>query len=141
CLFVFTNTGTASLELTEVSPGCGCMQAGAWTRQIAPGQTGNIPVRLDTSHYTGRFAKSVFVTCNDASQPKQILEIKGYVWRPLEITPFSAVINLSAETPSNSASVRVLSHLDEPITLSDLQVSLTNLAVGLQTNQAGKEYQ
>jgi hypothetical protein len=141
CVFTFTNTGNGMLEITEVSPGCGCMKAGEWSRRVEPGQTGSIPVRYDTRHYTGFFAKSVFVTCNDPIQPKPMLEIKGTVWRPLEITPPSAVLGLSAESPSNATSVRIISHLDEPLTLSDLQVTGGGFAVELQTNQPGKEYQ
>ena len=141
CLFVFTNTGTALLEVSEVSPGCGCMKAGEWSRKVEPGRTGTIPVRYDSRHYTGPFAKSVFVTCNDTSQPNSMLEIKGNVWRPLEITPPSAVLNLSAETPSNATSVRLISHLEEPLTLSELATVNSTLVVELQTNQPGKDYQ
>src|SRR5436190_15616324 len=37
--FVFTNTGTALLEITGVQPGCGCTTAGEWTRKVEPGKT------------------------------------------------------------------------------------------------------
>jgi hypothetical protein len=141
CLFVFTNTGTAPLELSEVKPGCGCMKAGDWSRKVEPGRTGTIPVRYDSRHYTGHFAKSVFVTCNDTGMPNPMLEIKGTVWRPLEITPPSAVLNLSAEAPSNATSIRIISNLDEPLTLSDLANGDSSLVVELQTNQPGREYQ
>jgi Protein of unknown function (DUF1573) len=141
CLFVFTNTGIATLEVKEVSPGCGCMKAGEWTRKVEPGQTGTIPIRFDSRGFTGGFAKSVFVTCNDPTDAKPMLQIKGTVWRPLEITPPSAVLHLSAETPSNATSVRIISHMDEPVTVSDLSTTSKGLAVGLQTNQPGKEFQ
>lgn len=141
CLFTITNVGTAPLLISNVSPGCGCMRVGDWAREIAPGQSGSIPVKLDTRNYTGGFAKSVFMNCNDPSQPSVMLEIKGQIWRPIEITPPTAVINLTPETPSNSTSVRVLNHQEEPLLLSELRSTLTSLAVELQTNQPGKEYQ
>ena len=141
CVFVFTNTGIATLEVKEVSPGCGCMKAGEWTRRVEPGQTGTIPVRYDSRHYTGYFAKSVFVTCNDPTDQKPMLQIKGTVWRPLEITPPSAVLNLSSESPSNATAVRIISHMDEPVTVSELSTTSKGLAVTLQTNQPGKEFQ
>ena len=141
CVFVFTNTGIATLEVKDVSPGCSCMKAGEWTRKVEPGQTGTIPVRYDSRHYTGGFAKSVFVTCNDPTDQKPMLQIKGTVWRPLEITPPSAVLNLSSESPSNTTAVRIISHMDEPVTVSDLSTTSQGLAVTLQTNQPGKEYQ
>ena len=141
CVFVFTNTGLATLEVKDVSPGCGCMKAGEWTRKVEPGQTGTIPIRFDSRGFTGGFAKSVFVTCNDPADTKPMLQIKGTVWRPLEITPPSAVLHLSSESPSNATAVRIISHMDEPVTVSHLSTTSKGLAVTLQTNQPGKEYQ
>src|SRR4051794_24989935 len=92
CEFVFTNTGNTSLELSEVTPACGCMKIGQWSHKVEPGNAGTIAVQYDSHHYTGVFAKSVFVTCNDSNQPKPILEIKGLVWRPIEINPPYATI-------------------------------------------------
>ena len=40
CRFVFTNTGTALLEVSDVSPGCGCMKAGEWARSTHAGTFG-----------------------------------------------------------------------------------------------------
>jgi hypothetical protein len=141
CLISFTNTGTQPLVLTNVEPGCYCMKIGQWTREVAPGQVGTMSVRVDTSHVTGPFGKSVFITCNDPSQRSPRMEVKGFVFRPLEITPPSAIINLSSEVPSNNAAVKIINHLDEPLTLSDIAITLTNVVVDLQTNQPGKEYQ
>ena len=140
CVFVFTNTGHALLEVSEVTPSCGCLKLGEWSRQVAPGRIGSIAVRYDSHHYTGHFAKSVWVTCNDANQPKVTLEITGNVWRPIEITPPTAVLDLSAESPSNAASVRIISHIEEPLTVSELVNTNRAFAAELQTNQPGKEY-
>src|ERR1041385_8002204 len=38
--FIFTNTGTATLQITDVRPGCGCTTAGAWDKTVEPGKTG-----------------------------------------------------------------------------------------------------
>jgi hypothetical protein len=141
CVFAFTNVGNALLEVGDVAPLCGCMKAGEWSRKVEPGQAGTIPIRYDSRLYTGPFAKSINVTCNDTSQPALMLQIKGTVWRPIEITPPSAVLNLSADTPSNATVVRLISHLDEPLTLSDLKCNNAAVSVQLQTNQSGKEYQ
>ena len=73
--FVVTNTGDEMLVLSNVIPSCGCTTIGAlsagqavatsgggsatgpatpWTREIPPGQTGVIPVQVNTSNLTGR---------------------------------------------------------------------------------------
>jgi hypothetical protein len=141
CIFQFANEGTAPLEVNGVGPSCGCMKTIGWDRRVEPGQTGIIVVQYSSEHYIGDFSKSVSVTCNDPNQPKNTLEIKGVVWRAIEIKPPSAVLNLCAEVPSASTTVRLISHLDEPLTLSDLTVSGAMVSVQLQTNQPGKEYQ
>jgi len=38
--FVFTNIGTATLEIKDVRPGCGCTTAVTWDKVVAPGKTG-----------------------------------------------------------------------------------------------------
>jgi len=140
CLFLFTNVGNALLELTEVSPSCGCMKTGEWSHKVEPGRSGSISVQYDSHHYTGPFAKSVFVTCNDSNQPKVMLEIKGTVWRPVQLTPENAVMELNSEAPSNSTSVRILSNLDQPLTITNILNDNNAFAVELETNQPGKEY-
>jgi hypothetical protein len=70
-----------------------------------------------------------------------MLEIKGYVFRPIEIVPFNAAITLTAETPSNAASVKIISHVDDPLVLSPPTSSNPALVPELRTNQPGKEYQ
>src|SRR5216684_573294 len=37
--FVFTNTGAALLEISDVRPGCGCTTAGAWDKKVEPGKS------------------------------------------------------------------------------------------------------
>src|SRR5689334_22874776 len=57
--FVFTNTGTQTLELSDVHPSCGCTTAGDWTRKVEPGQTGSIPLQVNTANFNGAVTKTV----------------------------------------------------------------------------------
>ena len=141
CQFVFTNTGNALLEVSEVSPACGCMKAGEWSRKVEPGKTGSIAVQYDSHHYTGAFGKSVFVTCNDSSQAKVMLEIKGTVWRAIELNPSAAGLSLTSETPSNAVTVKILSNLDQPLNITNISIDNAAFALELQTNQPGKQYE
>jgi hypothetical protein len=69
------------------------------------------------------------------------LTIKGTVWRAIEVTPPSAALVLCSEVTSNTATVKLISHEDAPLTLSDLQSVGVTASVELQTNVPGKEYQ
>ncbi len=139
--YVFTNIGDRLLEVTNVQASCGCTTAGDWTRKVEPGQTGSIPIQFNSGSFTGQVGKSITVTCNDTNQPTVVLQIKGTIWRPIDVTPQFAVLNVNAESPSNSTTVRIVSNVQEPLTLSPPESSNPAFSAELQTNEAGKEFQ
>lgn len=140
--FVFTNVGERLLQITDVRPSCGCTAPGSWSRQTEPGKTGLIPIELYTANFNGSIAKSVTVTSNATNQPVVTLQIRGTVWRPIEVSPQSAVLNFVPDSASNGvAVVRIVNNLEEPLTLSEPESSNRALAAELKTNQPGKEYQ
>src|SRR5438552_2866579 len=49
--FIFTNTGTAMLEISDVRPACGCTTPGNWDRRVPPGKTGRIPLAFNPAHF------------------------------------------------------------------------------------------
>src|SRR5438552_12990450 len=117
--FVFTNIGTATLEIKDVRPGCGCTTAGTWDKMVEPGKTGSIPLQFNSANFGGTVMKQATVTCNDPSQSNVVLQIKGTVWKAIEIAPSMAVFNVSSEAQTNDTKiVRIVSNLEEPLVLS-----------------------
>jgi len=140
--FVFTNIGTATLEIKEVRPGCGCTTAGTWDKEVEPGKTGSIPLQFNSANFGGIVMKQATVTCNDLSQSNVVLQIKGTVWKAIEITPTMAVFNVSSEAQTNDTKVvRIVSNLDQPLTLSDLQCTNSSFKAELKTVKEGKEFE
>jgi hypothetical protein len=87
--FVFKNTGTAPLILTNVQASCGCTVP-TWPREpIAPGGTAKITATYNAASI-GNFGKSITVTHNGASAT-DILTIKGVVMSPPVETPAPVV--------------------------------------------------
>jgi hypothetical protein len=83
--FVFKNTGTAPLILTNVQASCGCTVP-TWPREpIAPGGTAKITATYNAAS-AGNFGKSITVTHNGASGT-DVLTIKGVVVAPPAETP------------------------------------------------------
>ena len=82
--FVFSNTGSTPLVLTEVRPTCGCTSP-EWTEQpIMPGQKGYIDATFDPARRRGGFNKSIIVRSN--GQPSTVvLRITGSII-PRELT-------------------------------------------------------
>ena len=75
--FVFTNTGTAPLVITQVAPSCGCTASGYTKTPVAPGQKGFVKLTYNTAH-AGAFNKTATVTTN-GSQPTLLLTVRGEV--------------------------------------------------------------
>lgn len=139
--FYFTNTGTSTLILSNVHPSCGCTTAGAWTREVPPGQTGSIPIQFSAANLSGPVAKTVTVTCNDKSQNTVHLQIKGNVWRPIDVTPAYAVLNLQPDSTGVSSTVGITNNTDHPVDMYDAKVNNPAFTVDLKTNVPGKAYQ
>jgi hypothetical protein len=139
--FVFTNTGCETLEISNVRPGCGCTTAGEWTKKVDPGKTGEIPIQVNTANFNGPIMKNVSVDSNDKAAPTSVLYLKGTVWKPIDINPQFAMINVPPDTQAGSTVVRIINNMDEPITLSKPEISNTNFSATLKTNQPGKEFE
>ena len=78
CVFVFTNTGTAPLKITNAKGSCGCTVPKCDKNPILPGQTSDISVKYDTKR-VGPINKSVTITSNAVNEPTKVIRIKGKV--------------------------------------------------------------
>ena len=140
--FIFTNTGTAVLEITDVRPSCGCTTAGGYDRQVAPGKTGSIPLQFNSTGFNGELAKVVNVSCNDPTQSNVMLRIKGVVWKPIEVTPGTVVFNIKSESETQETrTARIVSNLEKPVDLSEPECTNRAFRAELKTLQAGKEFE
>jgi len=75
--FVFTNTGTEPLIISDAKGSCGCTVP-EWPKEpIAPGKKSSIKVQYDTNR-VGAFQKTVTVTTNGSAEPIT-LKIQGTV--------------------------------------------------------------
>ena len=98
--------------VSEAPPAAITLGAGAppvstntWTREIAPGQTGIIPVQIITSNLRGAIYKSVTVLSNDRERPNVSVQIIGTVLQPIDIVPSMAVFFLTADSTNNNTQV------------------------------------
>jgi hypothetical protein len=137
--YVFTNTGDQVLEISGVQA-CGCITAN-WTKSVQPGKTGSVPISFNSASYMGPVIKAVNVTCNDKAHPQTSLQFKGTVWKPVDVIPQMAVLNLTADSPLASTSVRVTNNLPEPVTLSAPESDNRLFTAELKTIQEGKEFE
>jgi hypothetical protein len=139
--YYFTNVGAAELELSNVHPGCGCTAAGEWSRKVAPGGTGTIPIQFNSANFNGQIMKSVTVTCNDSSQPVHVLQLKGQVWKPVDVTPKFAVLNIPPDSSSASVTVSITNNMDEPLEVFSPSSNNRSISAEIITNTPGRSYQ
>lgn len=139
--FIFTNTGCETLQINNVRPGCGCTTAGEWTKKVEPGKTGEIPIQVNTANFNGPIMKNVSVDSNDKAQPTAVLYLKGTVWKPVDINPQFAMINVPPEAQVGATVIRIINNMDEPLTLSNPEVNNPSFSATLKTNQPGKEFE
>ena len=141
--FIVTNVGDAELDITMVTPGCGCTTAGDWDRKIQPGQTGKIPIQFNPAKFTGLVTnKYVSVTCNDPAQPNPMLYLHAMVWTPIEVQPpHLYFMPVEGETTNESKTVRIVSNLPEPVTLETPTSANPAFKMALKTLQPGKEFE
>jgi hypothetical protein len=140
--FVFTNVGTATLQIRDVRPGCGCTTAGTWDREVEPGRTGKIPIQFNGGSFSGPVSKSVTVTCNDVATSNVMLQLKANVWTPVSVLPSSLFFALSEERATNETKVvRILNHLETPLQLSEPESTNSSFRAALFEKVPGKEYE
>jgi hypothetical protein len=140
--FVFTNTGTATLEITDVRPGCGCTTAGQWDKKVEPGKIGKIPIQFNPGAAGGTIAKSISVTCNDPLQAAQTLQVKATIWKPVDVNPaYVYFMGVEGEVTNDTKVVKITSNLEESITVEEPQSNNPNFKTELKTLTPGKEFE
>lgn len=139
--YIFTNTGNATLTINNVHASCGCTATADWTREVPPGGTGRIPIQFNSANFLGTVFKTVTISCNDPAQPTTVLQLKATIWKPVEVQPMFAVINVppDAESPV-STTVRVANQLDEPLTVFPPESNLPQFRAHFVTNTPGREF-
>jgi len=139
--FIFTNIGDALLIIKGVNPGCGCTTVGQWTKEVEPGKTGSVSIQFNTHGYNSAVIKQPSITCNITNQPVVVMTLKGTVYKPYDINPQLAVLNVPPDSEKASIVVTITNNTDEPLMLAAPESNNRMFAAELKTNVLGKGYQ
>lgn len=140
--FGFSNTGTATLEVTNVHASCGCTTTGAWTKSVAPGQSGTIPIQFSSGTFSSPIHKTVTVTSNAPGQSQTILNLKATVWKTIDINPAAVYFTPQADAQTvETKVVRIVNNADEPLVLSAPECANNAFTAELKTLKEGKEFE
>ncbi|MBJ7881226.1 DUF1573 domain-containing protein [Gelidibacter salicanalis] len=76
-VFRYTNTGTSPLVVSDIKSTCGCTVPSDWTKQVAPGETGEFNVKFDGKG-NGLVTKAITMTTN-TEKGAETVRIKAMV--------------------------------------------------------------
>lgn len=140
--YVVKNTGAGTLIISNVQSSCGCTTATNTSKEISPGKQGLISIEFHTANFSGPVKKTLAVTSNDPNKPLVNIQVKGTVWKPIEVTPPAASFMSRLDSPTNEIRVvHILNQQDQPLILSPPQSNQRTVGVELKTNHIGKEYE
>lgn len=76
-VFKYTNTGNSMLVVSDIKSTCGCTVPSNWTREVAPGETGEFAVK-----FNGKGANQVRKTVNlttNTEKGNESVSIKAFI--------------------------------------------------------------
>ena len=80
-IFKFSNTGNTALIIKNITTSCGCTAAVAKSKEILPGDTGELRVQFDSAGKIGNVSRMISVVTNDPKNPRKILTISAEITR------------------------------------------------------------
>jgi hypothetical protein len=85
--FTIKNSGDAPLTIGQVSTSCGCTVAEVSSRTVPPGKSSTIKASFNSTNFSGKISKTIYVHTNDPKTPVYNLTIKGNLFELIEVNP------------------------------------------------------
>lgn len=139
--FLVKNLGKKKLEIIKVQPSCGCTTAAEWDKQIEPGQTGRVPLRLNTAGFSGGIEKHATIYTSEPGAAPLVARLRGQVKTNVEIIPPNVYFYLRDPGQQDKKTVRIVSNEKEPLILGNLNNPLKQVRASVRTVQPGKIYE
>jgi rhodanese-related sulfurtransferase len=87
-MFLLSSTGDAPLVIEKVWASCGCTTTALPKTTLAPGESVELEVVLNTVGMQGPIGKSVYVESNDPDSPRLTLHLAGSVQAGIELQAY-----------------------------------------------------
>ena len=136
-VFTLTNSGDEELVISDVKPSCSCTTATLARPVLAPGESGSLEARVDTTGLAGQVEKTVEVDSNDPLTPALVLRLTLNL--PADTEPAAPVAQSSTVGPGPAARETTPPAIAWPIVLGlalALDVALALLLVLLTSTGA-----
>ncbi len=126
--FWLKSTGTDTLVITKIVPGCGCTKAPLMDSVLAPGDSTSLEIIFETKSFRGYVTKKPYLETN-ISEDKIYLRIDAELFPkpesilPVGFEPFKLDVSQFTEKPRSKAKFHLVnkSDVDYEITMLDIK--------------------
>lgn len=134
--FRFTVAGTAPVTIAAVNTSCGCTVVDFQPGTFAPGQQGELPVRMSLEVEEGVQSRKVYVRC----VPDQVetLVVEATVHRYLHLEPNA--LSWRAGQSRTSRDIRIEAATPTPVHVLEVRNDNPAFRLELQTQEPGRRY-
>lgn len=121
--FRFQNTGDAPLIISKVSSACGCTAALLSSKELLPGEWGEVKTVFNSKGYRGPVTLSIQVYSNDPDQPRTLFRLQGEVYNELRVMPARLKFSSSKDNRPFTATINLRNDGSSTLFLSDLKTT------------------
>lgn len=139
--FTFSNAGDAPLIVQKVRSSCGCTAALVTSRNLGPGESGELKTSFDSARFRGEVSKTVYLYTNDPLAPVMQLVIKGQVRELFALTPRQVQFGRVAPGQTVEASVTLTNNTGEDLVFDPVQTTTPELRADLDEQMSAGESQ
>jgi len=135
--FVIENAGNAVLEIAGVRASCGCTTTTLETYAIAPGESVDLDVLVNTASFSGTISKTITIASNDPATPSLSLRVTGQVLAisphqiPVSDAQYDLYVLVDLRTPEEYDAHHLFGAVNIPA--ESLSEQLANLPQGTMT--------
>ena len=121
--FQLSNTGTAPLLISKLTPSCGCTSTVVGRSTVLPGESTQLEVTFNAIGQRGATRKSLQVTSNDPIEPVQTLTFDADVLAEVRLATDEVFFGALTGKDRRKASLKVATGTGQPISLTDVDLS------------------
>jgi uncharacterized protein (DUF58 family) len=133
--FRFQNTGDAPLIISKVRSSCGCTAALLSSKQLAPGEWGELKTTFNSKGFQGAVTKTVYIYSNDPNQQKTPFRLQGEVQKELLVMPSRLQFSAGTDKAPFTATINLRNEGTTQLFLSNLKTTSEELQADLSSAQ------
>ncbi|MDD5459196.1 MAG: DUF1573 domain-containing protein [Phycisphaerae bacterium] len=138
CEFNFTNVGTGTLKITDVTKTCGCTPFTLEKKEYAPGESGVIKVEYQPTKHPGKVHKTLFVTSNDPEEGKIELSIEANIVLKVQYEPES--MNLMLTDDANYPDIVITAVDGKPFSIKNFKSTVNGITADFDPNEKAVKF-